>query len=95
MIQANPTAPKPIAVNITQENTNPTHNNTIDRVVEKHDPINDEMLLRTRAIFLETRGRGRGDARRSCVRTWRFSPVESKSTSTADAATDTAGSSFE
>ena len=54
MIQASPTAPTPIAISITQENTNPTHSNTIDRVVEKHDPINDEMPLRTLAIFLET-----------------------------------------
>ena len=69
MIHANPIAPRPIAISTTQENTNPTHNNTIDRVVEKHDPINDEMRLRTRANFLETRGCGRGDARRSCVRT--------------------------
>ena len=62
MIQANPTATTPIAINTTQENTNPTHSNTIDRVVEKHDPINDEMPLRTRAIFLEIRGRGIGGA---------------------------------
>ena len=94
MIQANPTAPMPIAVNITQENTNPTHNNTIDRVVEKHDPINDEMPMRTLATLEANRGRGLGNAKRSRVETWLFSPVESKRTSTADAATESAGSGF-
>jgi hypothetical protein len=84
----------PTAINTAQENTNPTHNKTIDRVVEKQDSINDEMPMRTRATRAANRGRGLGDAKRSCVRTWLFSPVESKRISTADAATEAAGSVF-
>jgi hypothetical protein len=85
----------PTATNAMQENANPKHNKTIDRVVEKQDPINDEMPMRTRATLAANRGRGLGDANRSCVRTWLFSSVESKRTSTADAATESAGSAIE
>jgi hypothetical protein len=85
----------PTAASTTQKSANPKHNKAIDRVVEKQDPINDEMPLRTRATRAAKRGRGLGDAERSCVRTWLFSPVESKRTSTADAATESAGFGFE
>jgi hypothetical protein len=85
----------PTAASATQENANPKHNKAIDRVVEKQDPINDEMPMRTRATLAANRGRGLGDAKRSCVRTWLISPVELKRTSTADAATECAVSGFE
>jgi hypothetical protein len=84
----------PTATNTTQESANPTHNKASDRVVEKQDPINDEMPMRTLATLEANRGRGLGNAKRSRVETWLFSPVESKSTSTADAATESAGSGF-
>jgi hypothetical protein len=47
--------------------TNPTHNNTIDRVVEKQDPINEERPMRTRAARTAKPERGFGDAARSCL----------------------------
>ena len=57
MIQVNPTAPMPTTTSTTQENPSPTHNNTaIDRVVEKQDPINDEIPMRTRATLAANRG---------------------------------------
>jgi hypothetical protein len=85
----------PTAASATQKSANPKHNKAIDRVVEKQDPINDEMPMRTRATLEANRGRGLRDAKRSCLRTWLFSPVASKRTSTADAATEGAGSGFE
>src|SRR3954468_12546191 len=87
-IQANPIAPMPTAPSTTQESANPTHSKTIDRVVEKQDPMNDEIPMRTRDTRAANGRRGLGDTTRSCVRTWLFSPVESNRTSTADAATE-------
>jgi hypothetical protein len=79
----------PIAPSTTQASVNPTHNKAIDRVVEKQDPINDEIPIRTRATLVaKNRGRGLGDFTRSRVETWLFSPVESNRTSTADAAAE-------
>ena len=95
IIQASPTAPMPAVVIATHESVSPKQNKAIDCVVEKQDPINDEMPMRTRATLAANRGRGLGDPKRSCVRTWLFSPVESKRTSTADAATECAASGFE
>jgi hypothetical protein len=94
-IQANPMAPMPTAASTTQASTSPTHNRTIDRVVEKQDLINDEMPMRTRATLAANRGRGRGDAKRSLVETRLFSLVESKRTSTADAAAESGASVLE
>jgi hypothetical protein len=85
----------PITDNATQATPNPTHNNTIDRVVAKQDPINDEIPIRTLATLVANRGRGLGDFKRSRVETWLFSLVESKRTSTADAATECVGSDVE
>ena len=85
----------PIATSTTQASVKPTHNKAIDRVVEKQDPINDEIPIRTRATLVASRGRGLNDFTRSRVETWLFSPVESKRTSTADAATEIVGSDVE
>lgn len=48
--------------------------------------------MRTRATLAANRGLGLGDATRSRVETWLFFPVESKRTSTADAAAEITGS---
>jgi hypothetical protein len=52
----------PIATSKTEESANPTHNKTIDRVVEKQVPINDEIPIRILATRPARRGRGLGDA---------------------------------
>jgi hypothetical protein len=52
----------PIATSRAEESVNPTHSKTIDRVVEKQVPINDEMPIRIRAIRPARLGRGLGDA---------------------------------
>lgn len=45
-----------------QEKANHAHNRTIDRVVEKQDPINDEIPMRTRATREISLGRDLGGA---------------------------------
>src|SRR5262245_46138452 len=79
------------AISTTEESPNPTHSKTIDRVVEKQLPINEEIPIRTRATRAATRRRGLGDAAPSCVSIGLSSLDESKRTSTADAATERSG----
>ncbi|BFU92670.1 MAG: hypothetical protein NTAFB01_38570 [Nitrospira sp.] len=88
MIQVSPMAPIVNAVKIPESITSPTPVATIARVVEKHEPIKPAivMWIRLNVVLDSRRGFGSAiDSRVSDALTFRD---DSKSTSTAAAATD-------
>jgi hypothetical protein len=86
-IHVNPIAARPAAATTTTATAVIRTRKVRDRVVEKHDQMNDQMLIRIRCRRAIKRGAG-FDHRGICGRTSSMGPLRANNTSTAEAAAD-------
>jgi hypothetical protein len=86
-IHVNPIAARPAATTTTTATAVIKTRKVSDRVVEKHDQINDQMLIRIRCRRAINRGAG-FDHKGTCGRASSMGPLRANNISTAEAATD-------